>query len=116
MGRNLAYAQQGAVRKFQAAQARGREALGIPAAYGAPVMMPPTNRLGGALQIQVIAIYSGFGGGPLMVEVYLLFSTSYCTNRYPKYAGDQFWWTSFRYKTKRKHRRSWCITTWLQDI
>ena len=64
LGRNLAYAQQGAVRKFQAAQARGREALGIPAAYGAPVMMPPTNRLGGALQIasQVASIYSGFGG------------------------------------------------------
>ena len=67
LGRNMAYAQQGAVRKFQAAQARGREALGIPAAYGAPVMMPPTNRLGGALQIasQVASIYSGFGGGPL---------------------------------------------------
>ena len=64
MGRNQAYAQQGALRKFQAAQARGREALGIPAAYGAPVMMPPTNRLGGALQIasQVASIYSGFGG------------------------------------------------------
>ena len=64
LGRNLAYAQQGSIRKFQAAQARGREALGIPAAYGAPVMMPPTNRLGGALQIasQVASIYSGFGG------------------------------------------------------
>ena len=64
LGRNLAYSQQGAVRKFQAAQARGREALGIPAAYGAPVMMPPTNRLGGALQIasQVASIYSSFGG------------------------------------------------------
>mgnify|MGYP003152864012 CR=1 FL=1 len=65
--RNMAYAQEGAVRKFQAAQARGREALGIPAAYGAPVMMPPTNRLGGALQIasQVASIYSGFGGAGL---------------------------------------------------
>ena len=51
LGRNMAYAQEGARRKFQAAQARGREALGIPAAYGAPVMMPPTNRLGGALQM-----------------------------------------------------------------
>ena len=67
MGRNLAYAQQGAVRKFQAAQAKGREKLGLPAQYGAPVMMPPTNRLGGALQIasQVASIYSGFGGGSL---------------------------------------------------
>jgi len=65
--RNMAYAQEGAVRKFQAAQAQGREKLGIPAAYGAPVVMPPTNRLGGALQIasSVASIYSGFGGGPL---------------------------------------------------
>ena len=64
LGRNMAYAQEGARRKFQAAQARGREALGIPAAYGAPVMLPPTNRLGGALQIlgSVASIYSGFGG------------------------------------------------------
>ena len=65
--RNMAYAQEGAVRKFQAAQAQAREKLGIPAAYGAPVMMPPTNRLGGALQIasQVASIYSGFGGAGL---------------------------------------------------
>ena len=57
----MAYAQEGARRKFQAAQARGREALGIPAAYGAPVMMPPTNRLGGALQMasQIASIATG---------------------------------------------------------
>jgi len=67
LGRNLAYAREGARRKFQVQNARAREALGIPASYGAPVMMPPTNRLGGALQIasQVASIYSGFGGGPL---------------------------------------------------
>ena len=63
----MAYAREGAIRKFQVQQARGREALGIPAAYGAPVMLPPTNRLGGALQIasQVASIAStvaGFGG------------------------------------------------------
>ena len=64
LGRNLAYAQEGARRKFQAAQARGREALGIPAAYGAPVMLSPSNRLGGALQIasQVAGIVSAFSG------------------------------------------------------
>ena len=64
LGRNMAYAQEGAVRRFQQKQAQGREALGIPAAYGAPVMMPPTNRLGGALQIasSIASIYSGFGG------------------------------------------------------
>ena len=50
-GRDMAYMQTQAERKYLAANARGREALGIPAAYGAPVMMPPTNRLGGALQI-----------------------------------------------------------------
>jgi len=65
LGRNMAYAQEGAKRKFQMQQARAREALGIPAAYGAPVMLSPTNRLGGALQIasQVASIYSSFGGG-----------------------------------------------------
>jgi len=67
LGRNMAYAQEGAKLKFQAKQAAGREALGIPAAYGAPVMLPPTNRLGGALQIasSVASIYSGFGGAGL---------------------------------------------------
>ena len=51
LGRNMAYMQEGAKRKFQVAQAAGREALGIPAAYGAPVMMPPSDRLGGALSL-----------------------------------------------------------------
>ena len=60
LGRNQAYAQQGILRKFQVAQAQGREALGIRPEYGAPVMMPPSNRLGGALQIasQVAGIVS----------------------------------------------------------
>ena len=61
-GRDLARMQTINQRQFLAANARGREALGIPAAYGAPVMMPPTNRLGGALQIagQVASIASAF--------------------------------------------------------
>ena len=61
LGRNMAYMQEGAKRKFQVAQAQAREALGIPTAYGAPVMMPPTNRLGGALTIgsQIIGMASG---------------------------------------------------------
>ena len=50
-GRNMAYAQEGARRKYLAANAQAREQLGLPASYGAPVMMPPTNRLGGALQL-----------------------------------------------------------------
>ena len=49
--RNLAYSRQGATRKFQAANASAKEALGLPPQYGMPVMMPPRNRLGGALQI-----------------------------------------------------------------
>ena len=62
LGRNLAYVQEQSKRKFQVAQAGAREALGIPAAYGAPVMLPPTNRLGGALQIasQIAGIVSAF--------------------------------------------------------
>jgi len=51
LGQNTATVQQLALRKFQGKQAQAREALGIPPSYGAPVMMPPTNRLGGALQI-----------------------------------------------------------------
>ncbi len=48
-GRNLAYAQTGIQRKFQAMNASAREKLGIPAAYGAPVMLPPTDRFTGFL-------------------------------------------------------------------
>ena len=60
-GRNMAYAQEGARRKFLAAEAVGRQKLGIPAAFGAPVMMPPTDRLTGALSIgsQIVGIGSG---------------------------------------------------------
>ena len=56
LGRNMAYMQTGAVRKFQGANAQAREALGVAPTYGAPVMMPPTNRLGGALQIGMQAL------------------------------------------------------------
>tara|TARA_B100000614_G_scaffold242548_1_gene244609 strand:+ start:21 stop:725 length:705 start_codon:yes stop_codon:yes gene_type:complete len=67
LGRNLAYAETGAVRQFRQKNAAARESLGLPATYGAPIMMPPTNRLGGALQIagQVASIYSGFGGASI---------------------------------------------------
>ena len=50
-GRNMAYAQEGARRKFLAANAVAREKLGIPAAFGAPVMLPPTDYFTGALQL-----------------------------------------------------------------
>jgi len=51
LGSNQAYANTLAQRKFQGQQARAREALGIPPSYGAPVVMPPTNYLGGFLQV-----------------------------------------------------------------
>ena len=49
--------------QFQAAQAKTREALGIRPEYGAPVLMPPSDRLSGALSIAstVIGIASGLG-------------------------------------------------------
>ena len=45
-------------------QAKTREALGIRPEYGAPVMMPPSDRLSGALSIasSVISIASGLQG------------------------------------------------------
>ncbi len=70
LGRNLSYTQEQAKRKFQVAQAGAREKLGIPAAYGAPVMLPPTNRLGGALQIasSIASIYSGFTSSDIKLK------------------------------------------------
>ena len=61
-GRNMAYAQEGARRKFLAANAQAREKLGIPAAFGAPVMLPPRDYFTGALQIasSVASIVSPF--------------------------------------------------------
>ena len=58
-GRNMAYAQELGRRKFMSANAEARETLGIPAAYGAPVMLPPTNRLGGALSLATTALSIG---------------------------------------------------------
>ena len=75
LGRNMGYVQEGARRKFAMANAEAREALGLIPQYGAPVMMPPSNRLGGALKIgtavlgTAASMYSlgAFGGteGPL---------------------------------------------------
>ncbi len=66
-GRNMAMGQQGALRRFQNKNAKAREGLGIPASYGAPVMMPPRDRLGGALDMvqQGLSIAAPFlpGGG-----------------------------------------------------
>ena len=55
-GRNMAYAQEGARRKYLNRNAKAREALGIPAAYGAPVMLSPTDRFSGFLNFTFQAL------------------------------------------------------------
>ena len=67
-GRNMAYAQEGARRKFLNKNAGARQALGIPASYGAPVMQAPTDYFSGFLNTasQVVGIATGvqsFGAG-----------------------------------------------------
>ena len=66
-GRNMAYAQEGARRKYLNRNAKAREALGIPAAYGAPVMLSPTDRFSGFLSVasSVAGIASSLSGIPL---------------------------------------------------
>ena len=53
--------------QFQGAQAKSREALGIRPEYGAPVMMPPSDRLSGALNIasQIASIAGAVSGIPI---------------------------------------------------
>ena len=55
----------GRLLKLQGVQASVRNKLGLTPEYGAPVLMPPSDRLSGALSIasQVAGIYSGFGIG-----------------------------------------------------
>ena len=66
-GRNMAYAQEGARRKFLNRNAKAREALGIPAAYGAPVMLSPTDRFSGFLNftMQALGTAGSLGWQPL---------------------------------------------------
>ena len=47
--------------KLQAEQAKSRVALGVRPEYGAPVLMPPSDRLSGALSIasSIVSIGSG---------------------------------------------------------
>ena len=65
-GRNMAYAQEGARRKFLNRNAKAREALGIPAAYGAPVMLSPTDRMSGFLNftMQALGTYASLASIP----------------------------------------------------
>lgn len=63
-GRNMAYAQEGARRKFLNKNAGARQALGIPASYGAPVMQSGTDYFTGFLNTasQVVGIATGLQG------------------------------------------------------
>ena len=69
-GRDMAAMQTINQRRFLAANAKARENLGVPASYGAPVMMPPSDRLSGALGIasQVAGIVSAFPSDIKMKE------------------------------------------------
>ena len=70
-GPNMARRYQARLRQYQGARAKAINAIGVRPEYGAPVLMPPSNRLGGALQIasQIASLYttisgfSGLGGG-----------------------------------------------------
>ena len=66
-GRNMAYAQEGARRRYLNKNAKAREALGIPAAYGAPVMLSPTDRFSGFLNFtfQALGTAGSLGWQPL---------------------------------------------------
>ncbi len=63
-GVNMARRQQARIKQYQAMRAKAVNSVGVRPEYGAPVLMPPTNRLGGALQIasQVASLVSAFKG------------------------------------------------------
>ena len=58
-GQQGALRQQQALRSFRSFQGRAREKMGLPAQPPPPVMMPPTNRLGGALSLAQSALSIG---------------------------------------------------------
>ena len=55
-GANMARRQQARLRQYQAARAKAINSIGVRPEYGAPVLMPPSNRLGGALQVANTAL------------------------------------------------------------
>ena len=69
-GRDMAAMQTINQRRFLSMNAKARENLGVPASYGAPVMMPPSDRLSGALGIasQVAGIVAAFPSDIKMKE------------------------------------------------
>ena len=55
-GPNMARRQQARIRQYQVARAKAINSIGVRPEYGAPVLMPPTNRLGGALELASTAL------------------------------------------------------------
>ena len=64
-GQQGALRQQQALRSFRSFQGKAREKMGLPAQPPPPVMMPPTNRLGGALSL----IQSGLSIGASIATI-----------------------------------------------
>ena len=64
-GQQGALKQQQALRSFRSFRGRAREKMGLPAQPPPPVMMPPTNRLGGALSL----IQSGLSIGASIATI-----------------------------------------------
>ena len=63
-GRNQALAKQGNLRMLGSMDAKNRKTLGFKPEYGAPVLMPPSDRFSTLLNfgLQVAGIYAGFKG------------------------------------------------------
>ena len=59
-------------RQYQGAMAQARQTLGVKPEYGAPVMMPPSDRLSGALSIasQVASLGTSFGGSTFWTDLF----------------------------------------------
>ena len=56
LGKGMSAAQRGAITQYQLAQAQAREGLAPKPQFGLPVMMPPSNRIGGAIDITRTAL------------------------------------------------------------
>ena len=71
-GPNMARRYQARLKMFQSQKAKAINAIGVRPEYGAPVLMPPSNRLGGALQIatQIASLGSTqLSGGKTIFEM-----------------------------------------------
>ena len=55
-GPNMARRQHARIRQYQVSRAKAINSIGVRPEYGAPVLMPPTNRLGGALELASTAL------------------------------------------------------------